>query len=987
MTPPMSPQDPSLPRNLVSAGLPRRVRRTLERALGLFAGELEPLLVGAVVEFEEELFRMAERYGVYGGGTTDHMQTLRVVRLNRHDFVPRFMQLLESGLAGLRTAQAASPATMMHTGGASRLSFHNLSLVDQGVMDEGAVLHEIASRQESRANLVLHLLGQRFGVLAGSPAFDSERMPLGPQALCRAVRHASETLQLPQEPRLLFYRIFDRKVMSAYSTLCEKLDVMLVEEGVLPNLSYVPMRTKAAALGSASDHDDQQDDAAHAPWLKSKNAAQTTRDGMPLGSASSQAYESRPFTNWMGQPLAHTEQLDEQAAYQDLQKLLSNHRRMHQRPMAPGQTVGTPLPKQDVLSALSRLNLEASLPGTATAVDLADVKRALLAQAKQQTGRSMELSPADNDTFELIDLLYKHLQTEIREDAPATALIKRLQLTLLRVALQDSAFFVRPNHPARQLLNTVSETAAKWLAEDDFDPQLLAPLQQAVTHAVKHYDGDVAVFEKSNKELHAHVAQHVKRAETLERRHVEAARGKEKLEVAKQRAAQVLDELLGEQQLPKFTRALLKQSWADVLTLTYLRQGEGSEEWRRQLDFTRKIVEACTQSDSNAEDTELKEHIESSLKLVGYHEDEADVIARRLSSGQRLDDEEGESRTELTMKLKARVRLGEESSKAKKDDLAPRSEHEQECFEQLRLLPFGTWIEFVTNQQGDVVRRRMSWFSPVTGTALFVNQRGHRIGEHSLDSLARMMAKDQVRIVTAQRAGLVDRAWNAALNALRSLTGRREDEHEGEETSGGDGDPNGSSAGAPPLSIRERASQVQARKLRDTEAAAPTALASPSPSPSKPIPIPIPSKPEPSAPDLPPIGLIGDESVAPPPRPSPPAAAPPAPAPLSPAPLSPAPAVVAPRSPPPAAPPTPTPQHPESEPSPIGLIGDESAAPPLRPSPPTPAPPSPIPAASTPRPQAPAEPPKPPPKPLDSELPPIGLIGDESAPPPGGETR
>ena len=85
-------------------------------------------------------------------------------------------------------------------------------------------------------------------------------------------------------------------------------------------------------------------------------------------------------------------------------------------------------------------------------------------------------------------------------------------------------------------------------------------------------------------------------------------------------------------------------------------------------------------------------------------------------------------------------------------------------------------MEFVTNQQGDVVRRRMSWFSPITGTALFVNQRGQRVGEHSLDSLARMMAKDQVRVVTAQRAGLVDRAWHAAINALRSLTGtgRRE---------------------------------------------------------------------------------------------------------------------------------------------------------------------------------------------------------------------
>ena len=35
------------------------------------------------------------------------------------------------------------------------------------------------------------------------------------------------------------------------------------------------------------------------------------------------------------------------------------------------------------------------------------------------------------------------------------------------------------------------------------------------------------------------------------------------------------------------------------------------------------------------------------------------------------------------------------------------------------------------------MRRRLSWYSPVTDNALFVNQRGQRVGEQSLDSVAR----------------------------------------------------------------------------------------------------------------------------------------------------------------------------------------------------------------------------------------------------------
>lgn len=918
MAAPTDSQD-TAPRTLASAGLPRRVRRTLERALTLFSEELEKNLVSAVTEFEEELFRLADRGGTTGGGAkTDYMHTLRVVRLNRHDLVPRFMQLIEAGLAGLRKPSFLSiPARPVPVPSAS-VNFRNLSLVDESMMDEGAVLHEIASRQESRANLVLHLLGQRFAVLAAAPAFDSERIPLGPQALCRAVRHATETMQLDHAARLLFYRIFDRRVMTLYAPLCEKLDALLLDEGVLPGLSYVPMRTRAS--GGAEEGNDagspgrpgerEQDPAARStqsggpsggwartgaaggagarasgptgasggggPFGQTEQPGHVDASGFDGGQSGGQGHAgggyrsgghggghgggngqggngsdgraggavpydaNRPHTVWMGQPLPAAA-VDEQKAFHDLQQLLTQRRAQTERlnPIPPGQRPEISIATRDLLQTLGRMDAEPTLPG-GNAPSIADIKRSLLAQARQHHGKPVALAPSDSDTFDLVGLLYNHLQREIRDDAPAAALVKRMQLTLLRVALQDRSFFVRPNHPARQLLSTVSETAAKWLAEDDIDPALLAPLQQAVTHAVKNYDGGLEVFEQSNKQLQAHIDTQVRRAETLEKRHVEAARGKEKLEAAKLRAEQVLGETIGEAPLPKFTRALLNQAWADVLTLTFLRHGEGSEEWNRQIDATRQVVAACTHRDGDAEHPALKSHVEAALKQVGYHDAEADVIARRLSSSLR-DDEDGESRTELTMKLKARVRLGEESQKARKPDLPSRSPHEQECYEQLRLLPFGTWIEFVTNQQGDVVRRRMSWFSPVTGNALFVNQRGQRVGEHSLDSLARMMAKDQVRIVTAQRAGLVDRAWHAALNALRSLTGRRDD-HEGDD-------------GNADVAVRS----MPAEPLEDFAMDAAEARSAPS------VPVPGMSVPGMSAAEPYP-GLIGDESAPLPPR-------------------------------------------------------------------------------------------------------------------------
>src|SRR5690606_35027179 len=107
----------------------------------------------------------------------------------------------------------------------------------------------------------------------------------------------------------------------------------------------------------------------------------------------------------------------------------------------------------------------------------------------------------------------------------------------------------------------------------------------------------------------------------------------------------------------------------------------------------------------------------------------------------------------------------------RRSTLAPRSAAEQSCYEQARTLPFGTRLEFVGNQQGDVRRQRLSWHSLVTDNALFVNPRGQKAAEHSVGGGARLMAAGQARVVTEERSRLVDRAWHATVRALRGLAG------------------------------------------------------------------------------------------------------------------------------------------------------------------------------------------------------------------------
>ena len=733
------PLGSSIPRpTLASAALPPRVRRVLEHLYALVSDEMSRQLEAMLGEFEQQLFKHADlaRNPAQQAG---HLETLRTTRLNRADLVPRFLALVEGELTTIRDplgAPAESDAAVP--------AFRDLKLVEHGEVDEALVLRSIASRQESRAGLPLLLLGQRFGVLAGQPAFDAERLPVGPYALGRILSEAAHALQISAEARMHLYKVFDHQVMTGYAQLVETMNALLARENVLPSLSFVPIRPRSPQR------------------QEGQRRVVEPADPTPP--------KQRPMTAWPGQLDGNaTATPADEETFALLQHLLSARRELTSRlRTGDGPAARPTLTRDELVKALS--TLQGVPQHQSPPRNLTDVRQTLLAQARQQRGQAAFLSRDDADTFELLDLFYTEIGRELRTDAAVSSLLNRLQVPLVRLALQDRGFFVRNEHPARQLLNAVAEAGAHWVPKDESDPHLNDQLRRAVDHVVDNYDGDTGVFENANRQLQEHLRSMARKAEVAERRHVEAARGKEKLVLAKRQAGAAIDEVVGEHKLPRFVQTLLSQAWTDVLTLTLLRSGEDSEDWQRQLEATREIVAANAAGQRGQVSGALGEDIEAALTQVGYHVEDAGAISRQLVTGTAANDDAA-SRTELALKLKARTRLGSDDADALAPKTPERSPKEQECWRHLRTLPFGTWFEFDIGDAGEVVRRRLSWFSPVTDNALFVNHRGQRVSEQSLDSLARQVAAGRARVVTEEKSRLVDRAWSAVMGALGQLVG------------------------------------------------------------------------------------------------------------------------------------------------------------------------------------------------------------------------
>ena len=225
---------------LAAASLPVRVRHVLQ-AINTLAGQTLTTSINlALNELERQLFNQAER-ARSSQHQSDNLAELQRLRQHRADLVPRYLAGLEAALARLREPPAAEPEDDARP---DPMQFQRLTLVEDTDLDRDIVLREIARRETQRGGTPLLLLGQRFGVLAGSPALDPERLPIGPHTLCRVLRDAGECLNLNLDSQLLLYRCFERQVIERYGELVERLNVLLTHEGVLPGLVYLPYRPR-----------------------------------------------------------------------------------------------------------------------------------------------------------------------------------------------------------------------------------------------------------------------------------------------------------------------------------------------------------------------------------------------------------------------------------------------------------------------------------------------------------------------------------------------------------------------------------------------------------------------------------------------------------------------------------------------------------------------------------------------------------------------
>ena len=196
----------------------------------------------------------------------------------------------------------------------------------------------------------------------------------------------------------------------------------------------------------------------------------------------------------------------------------------------------------------------------------------------------------DHMVIDVVGSLFDQILSDSRVPPQMARQIARLQLPVLRVALNDSTFFSSRRHPVRRFVNRIASLA---LAFEDFSEgagkQLLDRVRELVQEIVEGDFDQVDLYIAKLAELEAFIAeqshgdvQQAGTARTLESKESELR--------VQQRYMLQLQASLAPMSLPDYLREFLTQVWSQALVLATRRAGADSERATRYKRAGRDLV-------------------------------------------------------------------------------------------------------------------------------------------------------------------------------------------------------------------------------------------------------------------------------------------------------------------------------------------------------------------------------------------------------------
>ena len=737
---------------------------------------------------------------------TLYFDAMREIRVQRNKVEKAFTlncnKLAQAILAGGSLKDDTSDGTV--SGERNEVAMVTLSLVEEDDLEESLAITNMVAKAHHLYREELIAIAHRFSEIVAGPAMTADNNPVSPDLICKAFEQASESFAGELEIRLIVYKLFDKFVMSHLGEMYKEINAMFVAAGVLPVIKLKAPVTANSHAARPSYIDDEL-----LPGLQSGEMVETCRDA-PETHHGAAAYGASVHEADANKHL-----------FESMQQLLALQRVGAQGPAGHPQSAftvttasaadgspgggypasqGDALPSEsgfyvtnDIIAGLSHLQ------SNANAVEFSDnsvasgdgIKATLLnaINVNQPSEQSKSLEHTESDVIDIVSMMFDFILDDKTLSDAIRALIARLQIPIIKLAILDKTFFSKKTHAARLLLNELAYAGSVLDDEADLDNgSLYKEVNDVVNCVLTEFDTDVSIFDDLLLRFRDFIETELEANKLAEAM----------LADVKQQVSDKLEASLHQYKIPVFVHNFVVGKWKDVLTEIGLRDHCDGIAWQVALNLVDDLVWSVQPKLQVGERQELVRIIpkilnglQDGLILIGTEQEEINSYLQELEvlhlaclrgirentescASQRLGHSAEQSSHQYDeLDLHAASVMQPDPTQATNPSyssdedltytgLTPTIINTQiQAF--VRDMEIGVWVEFYNKDK--IKRGKLSWKCDFTGDYTFVDRRYRVVADVAMSDLVKRLESGKAAIV--EDVPLLDRAIDAVVNSMK----------------------------------------------------------------------------------------------------------------------------------------------------------------------------------------------------------------------------
>lgn len=654
--------------------------------------------------------------------------------------------------------------------------FEGLQLLADEDLSAHIVIREFSAQLAESCDAELYTLNRRVAALLGDDELKDSSNPLAPAIICSALSDACATIGPDAETRLLLLRRLERHLHPALPLIYQQINTYLIERSILPDLKRSYRRS--SALGNAN--------AFSSSVQNSSGTAGIAGGAAGVGIADS-----------TGEGILDALQRLAQARIGPAPSGLSGSGGSIGAGGFAAGTQGVMLDSATINQLLlSSLNTLQHAPAAEAGGQIVNQVRAV-----RESENAQQVGGLEAVTIDIVAMLFDFIFDDVHIPVAIKALLSRLQIPVLKVAMLNPGFFADRQHPTRRFLGSVSGISIRWgSAVDETDP-FYCKLAELVERIQAEFENDIEVFGTALAELEAFVDEREGEENSTALTAANIVIQREQESDGWERAQRTVLTFRTSNKLPALIDTFLFEHWVGVLQAIAVSDNEDGSDWQAATEAMKNLAWSI----------EAKKSPEDRMKLISLLPGLLAQINKGLESIHTAPAQRNAFFDELVLYHSAALKgelpaapptgvlaAPEPIEPTKSVDLSPSFKPQEEgdllvmrsvdngveveeimlvgaspiwraddrqILREVNELKRGDWVEF-RDEEGITNRERLNWISPQKGILLFSNHRSAKAISIAPEALVRQIRDGNASILHSEQ--IFEHALSGALESMNA---------------------------------------------------------------------------------------------------------------------------------------------------------------------------------------------------------------------------